>query len=69
MLESLNDILKQKAYEDIKEKLAKEGIEIEKLETEELEALINEKVQIMQSELKGVGIGVGISVLVSILGF
>jgi len=69
MLESLNKILREKAYEEVKEMLQKQDIDIEKISKEDLEALVNEKVQIKEGELKGIGIGIGLSVLVSIFGF
>ena len=66
---SLDNTLRQKAYEEVKEMLANQDIDIDKVAQEDVEALVNEKVQIMQSELKGVGIGVGLGILVSMFGF
>ena len=68
-MNSLDSLLREKAYNEIKQMLQKEGIDIEKIEQEELEALVNEKVNIMNSHLKGIGVGIGLSVLVSIFGF
>lgn len=67
---SLETIMREKAYQEIKEGLAKEGIDIKDVAQEDIEILMQEKIQNMKSTAKGVGIGIGVGLLISaITGF
>ncbi len=64
--QSLDTALRSKAYDDVKESLAKRGIEIHDIEDADLEELIAAKVSEMNSSLKGFAAG---SLLMALLGF
>ncbi|HHH72520.1 MAG TPA: hypothetical protein ENL04_01675 [Sulfuricurvum sp.] len=67
---SLDSLLREKAYEDVVEKLHENGIDPETVSDEDMEALVAAKVQDMQSVLKGFGYGAAFAVVLSaVIGF
>lgn len=66
---SLQSLLREKAYEDVVEKLHESGIDPDTVSDEDMESLVAAKVQDMQSVLKGFGYGTVFALaLSSILG-
>ncbi len=63
---SIHSILRNKAYDDVKETLAEKGIDINDIEESDLEELVAAKVSDMQSGLKGFAAG---SLFMALLGF
>ena len=55
--QSLDSILRRKAFVDLKESLAERGIDITEIEETDLEELIASKVSEMNSGLKGFAVG------------
>lgn len=67
---SLDTLLREKAYEEVMESLKAEGIDPSQVSDEDIEILVAQKSEDMQSTLKGVAIGsVGALILSSVLGF
>ena len=67
---SLETLLREKAYEQVKERLLREGIEIDSVSEEDIEALVQARVDDMNSTLKGVAYGSALTFIVSsIVGF
>ena len=64
--QSLETLLRQRAYSEVKEVLEEKGIEISQVSDEDIEALVAAKAQDMMSTLKGIGIG---TVFVTALSF
>jgi vacuolar-type H+-ATPase subunit C/Vma6 len=64
--QSLGTVLRNKAYDDVKETLAEKGIDINDIEESDLEELVAAKVSDMQSGLKGFAAG---SLFMALLGF
>jgi len=66
----LDTIMREKAYQEIKEAFEKQGIDIKNVADEDIEALMQDKIKNMKSTAKGVGIGIGVGLLISaITGF
>jgi len=55
--QSLEALLREKAYSEVKEVLESKGIDISCISDEDIEALVAAKAQDMMSTLKGIGIG------------
>ena len=64
--QSLDTLLRKKAYSEVKEVLESKGIDISCVSDEDIEALVAAKAQDMMSTLKGIGIG---TVFVTALSF
>jgi len=64
---SLETILREKAYDEVKDALKEKGISIEDVSDEDVETLVAEKVKLMQTGLKGVGAGLAIGAALSLL--
>ena len=54
---SLDEILREKAYSDVKETLQEKGIDINQVSDTVIESLVADKVKDTQNTLKGVGLG------------
>ena len=67
---SLDTLLREKAYADVVEKLTENGIEVENVNDEDIEALVQAKVDDMKSGIKGFAAGAAFTVLfTSLIGF
>lgn len=63
--QSLESILRNKAFDDVKESLAEKGIDIHDIEDSDLEELVASKVSEMNNSLKGFAAG---SLFMALLG-
>lgn len=61
--ESLDSVLRKKAFNDVAESLAEQGIDINDIEDGDLEALVASKVSDMNTGLKGFTLG-GVAMLI-----
>lgn len=67
---SLKILLREKAYEEVVEKLAENGIAIENVTDEDIEALVAARVDDMMNGIKGFAVGSAFALLLSsIIGF
>jgi len=64
---SLNILLKEKAYDEVKELLKEKGIDINDVSDDDIEVLVAQKVKDMENGLKGFGIGAAFTLALSIL--
>ncbi len=64
---SLNTLLREKAYDDIAENLKENGIDIDKVTDEDIEALVAERVNEMRNGIKHFAIGGAVALLISSL--
>ena len=64
---SLEELLRQKAYDEVIEALQKEGIDPTVVKDEDIETLVEAKVSEKKSTLKGVAIGGAIAVALHFL--
>ncbi|MEA3314822.1 MAG: hypothetical protein U9Q30_03050 [Campylobacterota bacterium] len=62
---SLDSLLRDRAYEEVKEYLKEKDIDITKVSDEDIEVLIEAKVRDMNNTLKGVAIGGAFAFVVS----
>jgi len=54
---SLDSLLRERAYDEVKEFLENKGINIDDVEDEDIEALVEGKVKDMSNTLKGIAMG------------
>jgi len=67
---SLDTLLREKAYAEVVEILAKEGIPVESVSNEDIEALVEARVRDKHNVIKGVAMGGAFALLLSsVLGF
>lgn len=67
---SLDTLLREKAYAEVLEKLSQEGIDINDVADEDVEALVAAKVHDMMNGIKGFAMGGAFALLLSsIIGF
>jgi len=67
---SLDTLLREKAYEDVIKKLTENGIAVEDVNDEDIEALVQAKVTDMMNGIKGFAAGTAFALLfTSIVGF
>lgn len=67
---SLDTLLREKAYSDVREKLTNEGIDIKEVTDEDIEVLVAERVKEMKSGIKNFSAGGAFALLLStIIGF
>ncbi len=67
---SLDTLLREKAYADVVEKLIENGIDVGNVNDEDIEALVQAKVDDMKSGIKGFAAGTAFALLLtSIVGF
>lgn len=64
---SLESLLRERAYVEVKSVLAEKGIDVNKVSNEDIEVLVAAKVEDMQNVLKGVGAGIIFSLAISLL--
>jgi len=62
---SLETLMRESAYNEVVSYLQEQGIEVEKLETQELEALVSARVAEKKEGLKGFAKGAGWTLLLS----
>ena len=67
---SLQTLLREKAYEEVMEKLFEEGIEPDNVHNDDIEALVAARVQDKMNGIKGFAIGGAFALLLStVIGF
>ena len=67
---SLETLLRERAYEEVREKLQNEGIAIDDVEEADIEALVAAKVEDMMSGIKGFAVGSAFALVLSaVVGF
>ena len=67
---SLNTLLREKAYNEVVEKLSDEGIDIKNVADEDVEALVAARVDDMRNSIKGFAAGTAFALLFSaVVGF
>jgi len=67
---SLNALLREKAYDEVSEKLSDEGIDIQNVDNEDVEALVAARVDDMMNGIKGFAMGTAFALLFStVVGF
>ena len=67
---SLDTLLREKAYEDVVDKLTENGIDINNVKEQDIESLVQAKVDDMKNGIKGFAAGAAFSILfTSLIGF
>jgi len=67
---SLNVLVREKAYNEVAEKLSNEGIDIQSVADEDVEALVAARVDDMMNGIKGFAVGTAFTLLFSaVVGF
>lgn len=64
---SLDALLREKAYTDVKEHLEKKGIDINNVNDEDIETLVAAKVKDMKNGIKGFGVGTAFTIAISLM--
>ncbi len=64
---SLDTLLREKAYDDIAEKLEENGIDIDKVTEADIEVLVAERVNEMRNGIKNFAMGGAVALLISSL--
>ncbi len=64
---SLETLLREKAYDDIAEKLEENGIDIDKVTEADIEVLVAERVNEMRNGIKNFAMGGAVALLISSL--
>ena len=64
---SLETLLREKAYDDIAEKLEENGIDIDKVTEADIEVLLAERVNEMRNGIKNFAVGGAVALLISSL--
>ena len=64
---SLDTLLREKAYDDIAEKLEENGIDIDKVTEADIEVLLAERVNEMRNGIKNFAVGGAVALLISSL--
>ncbi|MDF1884131.1 hypothetical protein JHD49_09285 [Sulfurimonas sp. SAG-AH-194-C21] len=62
---SLESLLREKAYSDVKNHLERQGIDINDVSDEDIETLVAAKADDMMSGIKGMGIGAAFAFAIS----
>ena len=65
--ESLESLLRKKAYSDVQENLEEKGIDINQVSDEDIEVLVAAKAEDMTNEIKGLGKGLAFSIALFLL--
>ena len=65
--ESLESLLRKKAYSDVQENLEEKGIDINQVSDEDIEALVAAKADDMMNGIKGFGVGTAFAIAISLL--
>jgi len=64
---SLETLLREKAYSEVKESLNEKGINIDDVSDEDIESLVASKTQDMVNGIKGFGVGTAFALAISLL--
>ena len=64
---SLESLLREKAYSDVKEHLIEQGIDIEDVSDEDIESLVAAKAEDILNGIKGFGVGTAFAIAISLL--
>lgn len=65
--QSLETLLRERAYTEVKEQLDKKSINIEDVNDEDIEILVSERVKDMKNGIKGFSIGTAVAIAFSLL--
>ena len=65
--ESFNNEIEKLARKNIVRKLEKQGVDPQALSHDNFEALVQDEIEILESDTKKVGIGIGIGIAISML--
>lgn len=65
--QSLDSLLREKAYSEVKEELNNRGIEISNVSDDDIESLVAAKVEDMMNNLKGFAKGAAFAIAISLL--
>ena len=65
--QTFNHEITRLATANIKRKLRKQGIDPDDLNTDEFDALVEDEIEILESDSKKVGLGIGIGLAISLL--
>ena len=63
---SLELLLREKAYSQVKESLENKGIDIDSVSDEDIETLVAAKTQDLTNSIKGFGVGTAFSIAISL---
>ena len=67
---SLDTLLREKAYDEVAQKLKEAGVDINDVSESDIEALVSARVEEMMGGIKGFAVGAGVALLISsIVGF
>ena len=64
---SLESLLREKAYTRVLDRLKEKGIDIHDISDEDVESLVASKIEDMENEIKGLGKGVALSIVLFLL--
>ena len=64
---SLETLLREKAYSEVKDSLNEKGINIDDVSDEDIESLVASKTQDMVNGIKGFGVGTAFALAISLL--
>ena len=64
---SLESFLREKAYTRVLDRLKEKGIDIHDISDEDVESLVASKIEDMENEIKGLGKGVALSIVLFLL--
>ena len=65
--QSLESLLREKAYSDVQKNLEDKGINIDSVSDEDIENLVAAKAQDMMKGIKGFGVGTAFAIAISLL--
>lgn len=65
--ESLESLLRKKAYSEVEDVLQEKNIDIESVSDEDIENLVAAKAQDMMNSIKGFGVGTAFAIAISLL--
>jgi len=65
--QSLETLLREKAYNDVKDTLNDKGINIDEVSDEDVETLVSAKVDDMMNGIKGFSVGTAFAIAISLL--
>ena len=64
---SLESLLREKAYSEVKETIERKGIDINQVSDEDIESLVAAKAKDMMNGIKGFGVGTAFAIAFSLL--
>jgi hypothetical protein len=64
---SLDSLIREKAYKDVRETLSEKDIDIDSVSDEDIETLVAAKVNDMTNEIKGIGKATAFAIAISLL--